>query len=419
MPATALPDQTVTVSPQSPRPKRWPALIWTLLIGTFAVRAAGFVYPYLPYHLDDLRLDTAVASTVLALWGAGWLVGQLLCGWLADRIGRRATLVSAMLAAAVVFPLLAQARTPMTVGAAAAVSGLVYDAPRPIVSALVADTVPDESGRARITGWRHFAVNMGAATTGLVGGVLAGPIGIPVLFWCNGLVCAVFALVALRILRPEGPVRPAPRGGHRDAFADARLWLLWLASLLTLIPVAALFSVLPMMMVQDGLPATAYGWTQALSAAAVLALTPVLNPWLVRRAARPSPMAGLLGTSALILGAGMGSAGLASSTAGYSAAAALAVPGEIIAFVAATDILNRIAPPSSRGVYAGIWGTTLAVAVLCAPALGGWALAHGGHHLVAVTTLMSGLLGAALCLPLAALLHRPSHTRGPRMTARP
>ncbi|MCG7202305.1 MFS transporter [Streptomyces arenae] len=369
------------------------------------MRAAGFSYPYLPYRLNELHLDTAVVSAVLALWGAGWFAGQLLCGWLADRVGRRATLVGAMTVAAVAFPLLAEAHTPQALGVAAAVAGLVYDAPRPIVAALVADTVPDEPGRARITGWRHFAVNLGAATTGLVGGALAEPVGISVLFWSNAVVCGAFAVVALRVVPPPSSGLSLRGGTHRQAFADPLLWLLWLASLLILIPVAALFSVLPMMMAQDGLPPSAYGWTQAASAAAVIGLSPLLNPLLVRRARHPAPMVGLLSMSGIILGAGMGSAGLASSTVGYGVAAALAVPGEIIAFVAATDILNRIAPQQSRGVYAGIWGTTLAAAVVCAPALGGWALAQGGHRLVAVTTFMTGLLGAAFCLPLAALLH--------------
>ena len=413
--ATASSPQALNAPPLSPAPKRWPPVIWALLIGTFAVRAAGFVYPYLLYRLDELHLDTAAASTVLALWGVGWFTGQLLCGWLADRIGRRTTLACAMTVAAVGFPLLAEVRIPIALGIAAAVSGLVYDAPRPIVSAVVADTIPDEPGRARITGWRHFAINLGAATIGFVGGVLAEPVGIPVLFWCNAAVCGVFAVVALRVVPPSAPASALGHRGHREAFTDPLLWLLWLASVLILIPVAALFSVLPMMMAQDGLPPTAYGWTQVASAAAVIGLSPLLNPWLVRRAKRPAPMMGLLGASGIILGAGMGSAGLASSTADYAAAAALAVPGEIIAFVAATDILNRIAPPSSRGVYAGIWGTTLAAAVLCAPALGGWALAQGGHHLVALTTLMTGLIGAALCLPLADLLLRS--TRTPRAAA--
>ncbi|MEU6357032.1 hypothetical protein ABZ896_48340 [Streptomyces sp. NPDC047072] len=180
------------------------------------------------------------------------------------------------------------------------------------------------------------------------------------------------------------------------------------ASLLTLIPVAALFSVLPMMMAQDGLPSAAYGRTQIASAATVVGLSPLFNSRLARRAQRPAPMVGLLGLSGVVLGAAMGSAGLASSAGGYTAAAALAVPGEIIAFVAATNILDKIAPASNRGLYAGIWGTTLAAAVLCSPALGGWALTYGGHHAVALITLLSGLLAASLCLPLSALLYRPS-----------
>lgn len=413
MTVTASPPQAGTATAPCWVSKRWPPLIWVLLIGTFAVRAAGFVYPYLPYRLEELHHDAATSSGVLALWGAGWFMGQLLCGWLADRIGHRTTLVSAMAVAAASFPVLAAMRTPIALGVAAAVAGLVYDAPRPIVTAVVADTIPDEPGRARVTGWRHFAVNLGAATTGLVGGALAGPIGIPVLFWCNALVCAGFAGIALSILPPSAPDRTLGRNsGSGEAFTDPLLWLLWLASLLTLIPVAALFSVLPMMMAQDGLPPSAYGWTQVASAATVLGLSPLFNAWLARRARRPEPMVGLLGLSGIILGSGMGLAGLASSTSGYSVAAALAVPGEIVAFVAATNILNKIAPASNRGLYAGIWGTTLAAAVLCAPVLGGWALGHGGHHVVALTTLLSGLLGASLCLPLAALLHRDSCISG-------
>ncbi|WP_329556459.1 hypothetical protein [Streptomyces sp. NBC_00696] len=38
---------------------------------------------------------------------------------------------------AVGFPLLAGARTPMALGLAAALAGLVYDAPRPILTAII------------------------------------------------------------------------------------------------------------------------------------------------------------------------------------------------------------------------------------------------------------------------------------------
>lgn len=404
-PARPHPAGPVAAGPGTSRGGTWPAAVWALLAGTFMVRAAGFVYPYLAYHLAARDVAAPSVTVILALFGAGWLAGQLACGALSDRIGRRATLTGAMATAAVVFPVLAQSHTVAALAAASFVAGCVYDAPRPIVTAVIADTVPDEPTRARIAGWRHFAVNLGAATTGAVGGVLAAPLGFPVLFFINAAVCAVFAAVAWKVVPAPAPRANAarPKGSYRAAFADVRLVLLWLASVCALVPVAALYSALPLMMTEDGLPASAYGWSQAAGAAAVLVLSPLMNGPLARRAFAPSPMVGLLAAGSVVLGVGMGSAGLASTTAGYAAAVVLAVPGEIIVFTAAADVLNRISPAHSRGLYAGTWGTTLAAAVLLAPLLAGWSLAAGGHLLVAVALTGCGLAGAAACLPLKAL----------------
>jgi predicted MFS family arabinose efflux permease len=382
------------------------ARIWVLVVGAGAVRAAGFSYPFLSYRLNDLGFSTKGISGVLAAFGLGWLIGQVVWGRLADVAGRRTTLVTAMVLAAVVLPLLASATDLIAIGAAAVVSGVVYDAPRPIISAVVADEVADDATRARITGWRHFAINVGAAVTGAAGGLLADSTGLPLLFWINAAACAAFALAALRYMQADGPRRvsaTSDRSSMRTALRDARLWLLWLASLGALTPVAGLFSIMPLLMARNGLPASAYGWTQVASAAAVLLLSVPLNGWLARKT-RSSSMVGLLALSSLILGAGIGSAGLASTTGQYAAAAAAAVPGEIMTFVAATAIVDRIAPPHARGLYAGIWGTTLAAAIICAPALAGWSLTHGGPGLVGLTTLVCGGFGAAACLPLGLLL---------------
>ncbi|MFE5842076.1 MFS transporter [Streptomyces niveus] len=409
-PTRPLPAGPAAAGPDTSHDGTWPAAVWALLAGTFMVRAAGFVYPYLAYHAHDVAAQSV--TVILALFGAGWLAGQLVCGALADRIGRRATLSGAMATAAVVFPALAQSHTVAALAVASFVAGAVYDAPRPIITAVIADTVPDEPTRARIAGWRHFAVNLGAAATGAVGGVLAAPLGFEVLFFINAGVCAAFAAVAWKAV-------PAPasrantlraQGSYRAAFADVRLVLLWLASVCALVPVAALYSALPLMMTEDGLPASAYGWSQAAGAVAVLVLSPLMLGPLARRAFAPSPMVGLLAAGSVVLGVGMGSAGLASTTAGYAAAVVLAVPGEIIVFTAAADVLNRISPARSRGLYAGIWGTTLAAAVLLAPLLAGWCLTTGGHLLVAAALTGCGLAGAAVCLPLKALTHPNSPT---------
>ncbi|MCW8101718.1 MFS transporter [Streptomyces tauricus] len=401
--APAPPQPTPASSSRTP----WPPLVWVLLLGTFLIRSAGFAYPFLALHLAGRSVASPWTSIVLALFGAGWLTGQIVCGAAADRVGRRTTLVGAMTVATVTFPVLAQAQSLTALAAASFLAGVVYDAPRPIVSALIADSVPDEPTRATIAGWRHFAVNLGAACTGAIGGLLAEPAGTAPLLWANGAACALFAVAALRCL-PAHTGTPAPeRGNYRAAFTDARLLLLWLASVCALIPVAALYSILPVMMVQDHLPASAYGWSQVAGAIAVLVLSPLLNPWLARRATGDVPMVALLALSAVILGAGMGSAGLTDHPIGYAAAVVIAVPGEIICFVAAANIVNLIAPSCARALYAGIWGSTLAVAVIGAPLMAGWALHAGGHPAVALALTACGLTGAAICLPLAALVHHP------------
>ncbi|MFS0691768.1 MFS transporter [Streptomyces nitrosporeus] len=418
MPSAVVSPQATTTTPAENR--RWPPIIWAALIGTFAIRALGFAYPFLPYHADSLGFSAQTTGWVVASFGAGWLIGQVGGGWLSDRIGPRATLAYAMATAAVILPILAELRSPTGLITAALLTGVVYDAARPVITTLIDDTFPTKAQQVLVNGWRHFAVNIGAALTGSLGGYLAATAGLPTLFWVNALACAMFGVAAVLLLPPytrrTGP--EATKTGYTHAVRDARLWLLSLASLCALICAGSVFTALPMLMSYDDLDATAYGWTQVANAAAVLILSPFMTPWLSRRAAHGGPMTGLLATSALLLGAGMGLAGLADSTAGYCLAAAAAVPGEIILFIAAGDLVSRLAPPGAHGRYAGLWGSNLALAVIAAPLLAAWSLSHGGGVTATWTICGAGALGAVLCWPLHSSIRTadPLTTPGPRST---
>lgn len=408
--STTVPATSATSSKQAP-PGRFPPAIWALLFTTLIARAFGFAYPFLSYHLKDLGYSTQSVGQALAVFGVGWLIGQLITGWAADRLGRRRTLIVAMLASAVCLPLMAQAQAFLAVCAGALVAGIVYDAPRPVVSAGIADLIGDDGERAVVNGWRHGAVNIGAAITGAVGGFLAGLLGFTALFYFNAAACAACALITRRYLDSDTP-KAAPAKGSvtrtplGSALRDGRLWLLWASSVAALTCAAGMFTALPMLMENDGLSADAYGVSQVANAGAVIALTPLLNPWLRRRCDGPEPTVGLLALGALLLGAGMGGAGLADTTLGYSIAVAASVPGEIVFFIAANDIVNKISPLDARGLYAGIWGTTLALGVIIAPVLAAVCLTSGGDGLAALITLAVGALGAVLCLPLIGLTHR-------------
>ena len=398
----------------APAPAPAPAVprsreVRVLLAGALLTRASAFGYPFLSYRMTrDLGMPTADAAMVLAVFGVGMGLGQLACGFACDRLGPRTTLLAAMLLAVVVLPALGTTHSLPALVVGAALAGATYDAVRPVAGAVTTAMVADNGERARIAGWRHWAVNVGAAATG-AGGLLARYTGLPVLFAANAAGCAFFAVMVCSCL-PAGRLPGKPpgetQGGYGRALADPRLLLLCAASLGGLTCVVGLLAALPLLMARAGLSTTAYGAIQICNAGTVIALTPVFNPWLARRAAAGRPLVALLATGSALLGLALGAAALGTTTPVIAVAVAASIPGEIVLMVAASDVLNRIAPPRQLGRYNGIWGTTIAAAGVTAPLLTSWALAHGGQATAALALLAAGLTGPAFCLPLARSIRR-------------
>ncbi|KRT47772.1 hypothetical protein EI32_4535 [Mycobacterium tuberculosis] len=71
----------------------------------------------------------------------------------------------------------------------------------------------------------------------------------------------------------------------------------------------------------------------------------------------------------------------------------------------AASIVHHSAAPANRGRYHGIWSMTPVVASVVVPSMASYGPIHGAHLLAAVVV---GSAGAALCLPLARALRRPT-----------
>lgn len=394
---------------QQTRPEGHSSVIWLLLGGNLVVRSAGFAYPFLAYHVAGRGYAAGAVGAVLAAYGIGWAAGQLLCGRLVDRIGTRTTLVSTMSVAAAVLVVLAGAHDLATLLLGAAVAGLVCDAPRLVLGAAITELVADPQRRARLDSWRYgWVLNVGAAITGGVGGLAADWCGTPLLYWINAIACAAFALVSARCI-PAGTHRSTPsaespgQSGYRQAFSDRRLLLLFASSLASLTALMGIFAAVPMLMAESGLGAGAYGCVQLVNAVTVIVLTPVITPWLSVRLAA-GPRLDILAVAGTWVTVCMSASALAHTTLAFSLTAIACSPGEIVWFVVAAGVVHRIAPAANRGLYQGIWSMTTAIASVVAPVLVACSLPLGGRAVLAAATLAIGLLGAALCKPLAAVL---------------
>src|SRR5262245_21272077 len=101
-----------------------PRPFWYLMAGTFVNRLGYVVEPFLALYLAGPRsLTPTTVGVVLACFGGGSFVSHIVGGYLADRIGRRATLVIGMVGTAACFMLLASVRHLLLIAVAAALTG--------------------------------------------------------------------------------------------------------------------------------------------------------------------------------------------------------------------------------------------------------------------------------------------------------
>jgi predicted MFS family arabinose efflux permease len=209
-----------------------PKPFWYLLAGAFVNRIGYMVEPFLALYLVGPRnLDPSTVGVVLAAFGAGAFASQPIGGYLADRFGRRASLVGGMIATAASFMLLASVRDLVLIGMAAFLSGLAIDLYRPAVSAMIADLVAPEH-RARAFALLYWVINLGVAAAGITGGILATR-SYWLLFVVDAVTCLGFAVLIARKVPETRPQRRSDdRGGYAQTLSDGLLLSLALAILL-------------------------------------------------------------------------------------------------------------------------------------------------------------------------------------------
>jgi MFS transporter, DHA1 family, multidrug resistance protein len=174
-----------------------------------AIFGFSFAFPFLPVYLRQLGVhDTGQ----LALWsglaggasGAALAVMSPLWGVLADRYGRRAMLLRAMVGAGITVGLMGFARGPIDLVLLRLIQGATSGTV-PAATALVASGTP----RHRV-GWAlgvlSSAVAAGSALGPLVGGLASAAFGIRSIFLGGGVLLAIATLPVLVLVR-EAPIR--------------------------------------------------------------------------------------------------------------------------------------------------------------------------------------------------------------------
>ena len=339
---------------------------WILFFGTFLNKFGTFVVPFLAIYMTRLGYSTAQAGLPIAGYGVGTLAACLLGGSLADRIGRRKTIVLSMFSAAVAMLCLSQARGLIPIVLFAALAGLTGELYRPASSALLADLVP--AGQ-RVTAYAAYRMsfNAGWAFGPATAGLLA-KYSFDWLFIGDAATSVLYGLVAWFAL-PNG-LRGARQAGtlvetFRALRDDRRLRQVVAASFVIGLVFVQVFSTMSLEITRGGFSPATYGLIISVNGALVvlceLPLTTVTKRYPARR---------VIALGFLLIGAGFCSNLLPRTLPLLFFTTTVFTFGEMISMPVSGAYVADLAPADRRGLYMGTYGMVWAATFVFGPSLG-------------------------------------------------
>ncbi|NJC69306.1 MFS transporter [Planosporangium thailandense] len=356
-----------------------PGAYWYLWAGTLINRLGGFAVLFLSLYLTSARgLSPAAAGLVVGAHGVGGALGVLAGGVLADRWGRRSTLLACHAAATVLMLALAFSPWLPVITVVTALIGFAQQMAPPAFVAAIVDVVP-EPDRTRAFNLQFWAVNLGMAGASLLAGMVA-EVSFTLLFTLDATATFItFVILLLRVpetgaARESGTAPNEPRGGLHTALTDRTfltfVGLTFVLAVLTL----QTSTILPLAMRADGLRPSAYGLVTAFAGVLI-----VLGQLFVPRLITGRVKGRVLAVAVALLGLGIGMVGGADTLPVYLVAAAVWTAGSMLAAPPNAEINAELSPPELRGRYQSVFYLTFPAAGFVAPAVGGWSLEHLGN----------------------------------------
>ncbi|MFK7850749.1 MAG: MDR family MFS transporter [Akkermansiaceae bacterium] len=348
-----------------------PRPFYLLMAGSFINRFGHFVIPFLAIYLRQLGFTPAVTGYALASYGAGGFFASILGGYLADRIGRKPTLLISCFGAATAMMILAFAKTIPSFVTGAFLSGLMTSLYYPASSSLTADLVVKEL-RVRAFAVQRLIINLATAC----GMMTAGLVAATSFFWLFVADAATTVILGLIVLfglkKGIGKKASAANAGWGAALPVIRRDGAFLravgASFLTAVVFWQTGSTLGLQVTEgSGLDEKAYGFLLGLNGLMIVFFElPLTN---LTRGRHPQRVMAL---GYALMGGGLALLAFGSGTAMLIVSMMILTIGEMVSSPVASTYVANLAPDDMRGRYMGVNGFSWSIAAGVGPMTGLW-----------------------------------------------
>ncbi|WP_328481163.1 MFS transporter [Streptomyces sp. NBC_00377] len=354
-----------------------PREFWWLWTSTLVNRLGGFVATFMALYLTlDRGYSASYAGLVASLLGLGGVVSSLGGGVMADRLGRRPTLLVAQTSTAASVALLGFVEHPVAIAGVAFLVGMASNASRPAVQAMMADIVRPED-RVRAFSLNYWAINLGFAVSSMAAGFIA-EVSYRAGFLLEAgmtLVCAVVVFLRLPESRPVREEKAVAEDavGMGTVLRDGRFMsVVGLCFLVALVFQQGAVG-LPVAMGAAGFTPADYGMAIAVNGVLIVALQIPVTRFIEHRDPRR-----LLVVSSVLAGYGFGLTAFAGSVGVFALTVCVWTLAEIVNAPTQTGLVVRLSPTHGRGRYQGMYTLSWAVASLVAPVMSGFVIDRFG-----------------------------------------
>ena len=390
-----------------------PREFWWLWTSTLVNRLGAFVATFMALYLTlDRGYSASYAGLVASLHGLGGVVSSLGAGVMADRLGRRPTLLVAQTSTAASVALLGFMHHPVAIAAVAFLVGMASNASRPAVQAMMADIVRPED-RVRAFSLNYWAINLGFAVSSMAAGFIA-EFSYLAGFLIEAGMTLVCALVVFAKLPESRPVRSAKEAtddvGLGTVLRDRRFMSVVGLSFLVALVFQQGSVGLPVAMGRAGFTPADYGMAIAVNGVLIVALQIPVTRFIQHRDPRR-----LLVISSVLAGYGFGLTAFAGSVGVFALTVCVWTLAEIVNAPTQTGLVVQLSPTHGRGRYQGMYTLSWSLAALIAPLMSGVVIDRfGAEWLWGLCALVGTVAGLGY-----GLLMRRLPTEGPAVQASP
>jgi MFS family permease len=346
--------------------RRQPRAAWILYGGTFVNRFGSFVMPMLAIFLTRRGYSASQAGFAIGSYGFGVLIASAAGGHLADRIGRRNTIVLSMFSSAAAMLALSQAQTYWSIVALAAFAGATTELYRPASHALIGDVVPPED---RVIGFSlyRFAINLGFAFGPATAGFLANR-SFFLIFVADAATSVAYGVIAIFAL-PQGlrTYSKEERTGEavRTALSDSRVVTFLAAAMLASTIDYQMGSTFALHVTRAGFSAATYGALIGINGILIILFELLITSRVQRMDPRP-----VIAIGYALNGIGFGLTGLAHTVPALAATVVVWTTAEMLYSPMGGAHMTQLAPERYRGRFMGLLTTAWSLGMIAGPTVG-------------------------------------------------